>query len=927
MRNLLMKKLFTVVCCMFFVCACTNPLIQQYGRQKDQQGLVSSMQESYRLQKKYDLLEKNLLEEYEERIKDKHKIGELFSVLDLADFYTYGLVNYKKSLEYYLKADELNQKIKQSGITRDAEKVRDPSSSGFDYIDKAIIYYKNDGDSSVPRTYNFDEISQNIKNARIRIKKILTGYAVEDADKNKYYPKIEILDTNNYAYIIRVEKDVFDPKIFDAFEQELSGKTEEYFKRRHKISKDEKIYYINYNIVRCLFDTFDIFTLSASQSNKIMAYIDNTLAHNPFDEVNLQKAYLKFTKVLCLSKLERHEESIKYFNDFEGDIKSINKRLIEDMKYLKNARNKEILTSTAKAALLLTLDVISIGRAAASGGTVNSLQSFGIIQDIVGNILPLLREIKIAGESEYASGFNVLLNIDEQLKLFRGIGISHHTNRNTKESIFYHKESINIINNLRSTISSEKGRINFAQYKETVYNTLVDDLIANKSDEEALFYAESSRSRALVDLLGSRKDIIFKNEKTNEYVNDIVDAQIYQDSIRQQAGVSDEQAEYINKLRSSTIERGVGGTTKNPNQNEEELLNSQEMLSMITVSDLKIPEIQALLPEHSSIIEYYISDNRIYAWLIEKTNIKSYILNIHPEQLKQEIESFNQLITTSKSNLQDIYKSGKNLYEQLFAFIEKDIKNKQLYIVGHRYLHFLPFEALYDGTQFFVQRYSLSYLPSSSVLKFLKPSNGRFQSLLAIGNPKVDYIQNVSPLVGAEQEAISVAGIFPLQEVYLKQDATETVFRKKAKDYNIFHIASHGIFEPDDPLDSKLFLTQDNKNDGMLTARELYGIQMDASLVVLSACETALSDIKNGDELIGLVRGFFFAGTSSLIASLWKVHDIATEKLMILFYKKLKSEGKLVTSALQEAKIGMINSKQYEHPFFWAPFNLYGIGL
>jgi len=920
-----MKRYFSLIFFTCFICACTNPLIEQYGRQKDQQELTSSMQENYRLQKKYDLLEKSLLEEYEKHIKDKHKIGELFTVLDLADFYTYGLINYKKSLEYYLKSDDLNEKIKQSGLTRDIEKVKPSTQDGASYEEKTIVYYK-DAASSIPRIYNFDEICQHIKNARIRIKKVLTGYVAED-DISKKFPKIETLATNNYAYAIRVDKDVFDPKIFDDFEQELLRKTEEYFKYRHKISKDEKIYYINYNILRSLFDTFDIFSLSFSQANKIMAYIDNTLAHNPFNETNLQKAYLNFTKVLCLSKLERHEEAIKYFNEFEGDIKSINEKLSEYMKYLKHARKKEILTSTVKAALLLTLDVISIGRAAASGSTANNLQSVGIIQDIVGNILPLLREIKITGESEYASGFNVLLNMDEQLRLFRGIGVSYHTNGNTKESIFYSKESISIINNLRSTISSERGRINFAQYKETVYNTLIDDLIVSKLDEDALFYAESSRSRALVDLLGSRKDIVFKNESTNQYVNEIVDAQIYQDSIRQQSGVSDEQAEYINKLRSSTIERGVGGTTKNSNQNEEELFNSQETLSLVTVSDLKISEIQALLPEKFSIIEYYMSDNKIYVWLIGRTNIKSYTLNIHPEQLKQEIESFNQLITTSKSNLQDIYISGKILYEQLFAFVEKDIKNKQLYIVGHRSLHFLPFEALYDGVQFLVQRYSLSYLPSSSVLKFLKPSNGRFQSLLAIGNPKVDYIQNVSPLIGAEQEAISVAGIFPVQEVYLKQDATETVFRKKAKNYHIFHIASHGIFEPDDPLDSKLFLSQDNRNDGMLTARELYGIQMDASLVILSACETALSDIKNGDELIGLVRGFFFAGTSSLIASLWKVHDIATEKLMVSFYNKLKSEGKIVACALQEAKIGMINSKRYEHPFFWAPFNLYGMGL
>jgi CHAT domain-containing protein len=97
--------------------------------------------------------------------------------------------------------------------------------------------------------------------------------------------------------------------------------------------------------------------------------------------------------------------------------------------------------------------------------------------------------------------------------------------------------------------------------------------------------------------------------------------------------------------------------------------------------------------------------------------------------------------------------------------------------------------------------------------------------------------------------------------------------------------------------------------------------------VTLSACETGISEVETGDELLGFIRGFFFAGTSNLVASLWKVDDIATQKLMSQFYTHLTSKDMSLAQALQHAKIDMINSGEYKHPFYWAPFNLYGIGL
>ncbi|MFX0132695.1 MAG: CHAT domain-containing protein, partial [Candidatus Hodarchaeota archaeon] len=262
----------------------------------------------------------------------------------------------------------------------------------------------------------------------------------------------------------------------------------------------------------------------------------------------------------------------------------------------------------------------------------------------------------------------------------------------------------------------------------------------------------------------------------------------------------------------------------------------------------------------------------------------------------------------------------------MFAPLKKSIKNKNVYIINHQFLHFIPFEVLYDGRQFLVNQYSFSYIPSASILQFLDSSQKKYDSILIFGNPKIDYIDNYISLKYAEEEAIMIAKIFSSKNIYLKNSATETIFREQSKYHDICHIASHGLFDATNPLNSMLLLSKDNKNDGIITAKELYEIQINSPLIILSSCETAKAEIGNGDELIGLIRGFFFAGTSSVLASLWKVDDIATKELMVLFYKYLKYGKKTIIQALQQAKIDMINSKDYNHPFFWGPFVLYGIG-
>jgi CHAT domain-containing protein len=175
-----------------------------------------------------------------------------------------------------------------------------------------------------------------------------------------------------------------------------------------------------------------------------------------------------------------------------------------------------------------------------------------------------------------------------------------------------------------------------------------------------------------------------------------------------------------------------------------------------------------------------------------------------------------------------------------------------------------------------------------------------------------------------------------------------------AREYDILHFAAHTELKQDDPLSSAVLLAKSSNDSGRLEVRDIFTLDLNASLVVLSGCETALGKLSSGDELVGLTRAFIYAGTPSVVASLWKVDDASTAQLMSSFYRNLKSKTKV--ESLRQAQLDMIRGKanspllaqrgvggvaklgevgaprsapssvSLSHPYFWAPFILVGDG-
>jgi CHAT domain-containing protein len=241
-------------------------------------------------------------------------------------------------------------------------------------------------------------------------------------------------------------------------------------------------------------------------------------------------------------------------------------------------------------------------------------------------------------------------------------------------------------------------------------------------------------------------------------------------------------------------------------------------------------------------------------------------------------------------------------------------------IIPHDVLHYLPYQALLSPRgRFLIQDYSVRFLSSASLVQFTREKRRSSRGkALAMGNP--DLGDPAFNLRFAEREVKEIATILPGSTVLVRGEATESKAMSLSPNFDILHFAAHGELREDAPLESGLLLAKEGEHNGKLTVSEIFSLNLKADLVVLSACETGLGKISSGDEIIGLTRAFIYAGTPSVITTLWKVNDRASYELMREFYTNLKTMTK--SEALRQAQLKTM--KEFPQPFFWAAYGLTG---
>ncbi len=522
-----------------------------------------------------------------------------------------------------------------------------------------------------------------------------------------------------------------------------------------------------------------------------------------------------------------------------------------------------------------------------------------------------LREIGQLNEAR--TGFEKLLAIpavrdngDIYWPLLAELASIAETEGALEKALDYYRRAADVIELHRGSINTEASKIGFVGDKQAIYAAIVRLAGVAKRPDIALEAMERAKSRALVDLLASRDRespvISGRNAEDQQVLRDIRSAQ--------------ERAQLQLPVDSSSREPGSARALA-AQEIRQRQAKAPELASLVAVSSLTFSELEKTPGVDETLIEYFVFGDQLHIAAVRGEQRRA--LNLPIAQLEADIRSFRQEIQDLAPYPSEL---AKRLYRQLIAPISDVLGKSNLLIVPHGPLHYLPFAALHDGQGSLISQRAIRILPSGSVQKFLRTGErGKLAKMLILGNP--DLGQAALDLPSAEVEAKVLAQLVQGSTLVTRKAASESYFKAQAPQHAYLHIASHGQFRAEDALGSRLLLASDQSNDGSLTVRELYGLRLNADLVTLSACETGLGKSLSGDDVVGLTRGFLYAGSSNVVASLWEVDDEATSLLRKNFYAKL-AEGRSKKIALREAQIGLV--KSHPQPIFWAPFYLTGSG-
>ena len=494
-----------------------------------------------------------------------------------------------------------------------------------------------------------------------------------------------------------------------------------------------------------------------------------------------------------------------------------------------------------------------------------------------------------------------------------GIGRAQFGAGRYAEALEAFNEAVGLAESLRGSLQDAALRTGFLEDKQEMYHGGVLSALALRKPEEAFALAERARSRAFLDLLGAQT--VLSKGRTRALVAE-------EGRLRARLAATRSAADEASEDDPEEARAAAGAAERDYREFLDRVRKENaEQASLMSVEPVNVADLQTLLPEATAVVEYLVSRRRTVAWVITRTSIRAVALPVGRDELAAEVRAFRKSVE-GQGPLADVQKQAEALHERLFAPARAHVKTGRVVIVPHDVLHYLPWGALRSKQgRWLVEDYTLSTLPSASVLRFLeaKRAAGAGGGVVAVGNPDLGAALN---LRFAEREARAVADHYAGATLLVRRDATEERAKALAGGARLLHFATHGELDERDPLASGLLLVPGGPEDGRLEVREIFGLDLQAQLVVLSACETGLGQLSTGDELIGLQRAFLYAGTPAVITTLWKVDDRASFALMREFYTGLaRADGALALQGAQRAAM-----KEFPHPFAWAAFGLTGVG-
>lgn len=540
-----------------------------------------------------------------------------------------------------------------------------------------------------------------------------------------------------------------------------------------------------------------------------------------------------------------------------------------------------------------------------------------------------------------------------------------------EDALMHFDEAISLLESQRSMLRQDElkvalmgDRLSYLLYLEAAKAAL-KAMKANPARQrdylaQSFDYVEAGKGRALLDLM----NLSMSAAKTPNIANELIARwRSVTAHLATWRGLLTHAKEADPPIQSqiNTFEQQIVTAENELRQLEEQLASENpkffELLNPLS-QPLTLSETIAALPDETLFVEYFFDDQSLLLWtLTGKGESYGELIETDTFALNGQVNRFYALCRDPDSDLAEIEVVGQRIAATLLDPISKWLEHyRRVIFVPHAILHRLPFHALRWRGKLLVETHVVSYRPNAGSLRYvgvdrLLPTSS---CVLAIGNPSkmmVPFYLDDDPipassLLGAEKEAESIAGIFPNSLSLTRRDATENEVRRQLSNFNILHFGTHGYLSREAPMLSSILLA----NGEALTVAELAGIELNADLVVLSACSTALGQQTGGDEIIGLTRGLLGAGAKSVIVTIWPVDDKSTPQLMIPFYKNLKSgdispahalhvaqqhlrglttdsqDSDLREVYLRDLERGKVQIRRhnYQHPFYWAPFILVG---
>ena len=496
------------------------------------------------------------------------------------------------------------------------------------------------------------------------------------------------------------------------------------------------------------------------------------------------------------------------------------------------------------------------------------------------------------------------------------------------DAISHYDRAISALEKLRGNVMTE-FQAAFLEDKQSIYESMVDLCIQTNQPEMGLSYAERAKSRALLKLLAFRPELGIQAQEIQDepMVAEITKLRLERERLLRYVD------DHLFDPQPDSHQEEIASLEKQMTALWHKLLvRNAAYAQQASLWQVQTEDAQPYLDEGVLLLEYFFVGEDLIVFLInrdEEVRVKR--LSAARSKIERYFQLFSLNISavnqSSLAQVVDLTTNAQallhNLYKLLLEPLSASLEEyERLIVVPHGFLHYLPFHALYDGANYLIEKYPLSYLPGASFLRYSREVSTADSGILAVGHSNNGRIPN------AVLEAANIAQLYQGRAL-LEEEATLESIQALVADNQILHLACHGEFHGDNPLFSGLALA-----DGWLTTLDVFNLRLKASLVTLSACETGRSVVGGGDELLGIMRAFLAAGAASLLISQWAVEDRSTLILMENFYHNLAA-GQTKAKALQAAQKHLLgfgadtdsqdqDNQRYMHPYYWASFFLTG---